>query len=66
VRRRVDLEREAGDFEPGEKRNFLSARTAVATAAAPAVFMKPRRLRGGLADAERSMLLGFCVDMAAK
>jgi hypothetical protein len=24
VRRRVDLEREAGDFEPGEKRNFLS------------------------------------------
>jgi hypothetical protein len=24
MRRRVDLEREAGDFEPGEKRNFLS------------------------------------------
>jgi len=24
VRGRVDLEREAGDFEPGEKRNFLS------------------------------------------
>jgi hypothetical protein len=24
VRGRVDLEREAGNFEPGEKRNFLS------------------------------------------